>query len=170
MVVVAGRGCARRHACDCHDHGPVVVPAGHDRAVIVAAVVLTLRRGLQKLQTFSSVPEFQSIPTSGVFDAELLLKHRFDAPDHGACFLVVGANVQRGHRCARGELPHVNVADGRQFGTGAHQAFVRFSGEDPPARLPAGMWDRLGEKLPCATQDQRRDQDRQDGIGSASSP
>ena len=65
----------------------VVVPAVVMTAVIVAAVVLTLRRGLQAADVLvgARVPVD---PDRGVFDAELLSKHRFDALDHGACFLV----------------------------------------------------------------------------------
>ena len=133
-------------------------------AVIVAAVVLTLRRGLQAADVLvgARVPVD---PDRGVFDAELLSKHRFDALDHGACFLVhVGANVQRGHRAPGGELPHVNVADGRQARHGAHQALLHLLRRSILRRAFQQDVDRLGEQLPCAAQDQRRHQDRQDGI------
>ena len=142
----------------------VVVPAVVMTAVIVAAVVLTLRRGLQAADVLvgARVPVD---PDRGVFDAELLSKHRFDALDHGACFLVhVGANVQRGHRAPGGELPHVNVADGRQARHGAHQALLHLLRRSILRRAFQQDVDRLGEQLPCAAQDQRRDQDRQDGI------
>lgn len=71
----------------------VVVPAVVMTAVIVAAVVLTLRRGLQAADVLvgARVPVD---PDRGVFDAELLSKHRFDALDHSSRLLVhVGSNV-----------------------------------------------------------------------------
>ena len=82
-----GRGCARRHACDCHDHGRCGrARCGHDRCDR-GRCGPDVRRGLQKLQTFSSVPEFQSIPTVACSMLNCSPKHRFDALDHGACFL-----------------------------------------------------------------------------------
>lgn len=61
--------------------------------VVMAAVVLTVCRGLQAADVLVSL----RVPVDsdrGVFDAELLSKHRLDALDHSSRLLVhIGSNV-----------------------------------------------------------------------------
>jgi len=61
--------------------------------VVMAAVGMTVRPGLQAADVLVGF-RVPVDPDRGVFDAELLSKHRLDALDHGSRFLVhIGSHV-----------------------------------------------------------------------------
>ena len=125
----------------------VVVPAVVMTAVIVAAVVLTLRRGLQAADVLVGA---RSSSRSRPWRVRCRIARSTASTrfDHGACFRPRwGRNVQRGHRAPGGELPHVNVADGRQAGTAPIRPCSTFSGEASSGAPSSRMWIDLASSF-----------------------